>query len=72
MQEIASQVGENAFADISYQIDGAETIFFREQFADWSDEADWQPGDYHFSIPSPRGRTQLTCTLACTDHRAGS
>ena len=44
IQEIANQVGENAFADISWQIDGAETIFFREQFVDWNDEADWQPG----------------------------
>jgi hypothetical protein len=44
--------GENAFADISWQIDGAETIFFREQFADWSDDADWEEGTAIYPIPA--------------------
>jgi len=39
-QEIASQLPGNAFSDISWQIDGAETIFFREQFLDWSNDAE--------------------------------
>ncbi|KAL6054010.1 NADPH:sulfur oxidoreductase [Balamuthia mandrillaris] len=29
-------------SDISWIIDGAETIYFREQFVDWSDESLWE------------------------------
>eukprot|EP01087_Luapelamoeba_hula_P001011 TRINITY_DN1076_c0_g1_i2.p1 TRINITY_DN1076_c0_g1~~TRINITY_DN1076_c0_g1_i2.p1 ORF type:complete len:1930 (-),score=528.69 TRINITY_DN1076_c0_g1_i2:16-5805(-) len=41
-EELASEKRDRGeFAETSFVIDGAETIYFREQFSDWTDDSVW-------------------------------